>query len=133
MPSHPSSPLRCLTTGVLVAVACLAPAGCRQRTLADGVTDSTFVATMAELEKIERTPGMDSSARVAARAATLQRRGLARRQLERAAASLADDPKRAIRLYRAIEAKASGQPLVTEEEGSGSTVLRRPPARKTVP
>lgn len=118
---HASSRFRCLSTAVglasswrrvraLAACATLACAttACGSDTIVDGVTDSAFVAAMAELERVERAPGLDSSARVAARTAALQRRGLTPAQIEAAAAALADDPERALALYRAIDRKASG-------------------------
>ena len=89
----------------------LAAGACGRDTITDGVTDSAFVATMAELERVERAPGMDSSARVAARAAALQRRGLTPEQIVAAAGALAEDPERALALYRAIDRAASGDTL----------------------
>jgi hypothetical protein len=100
-------------------------ASCGRGALADGVTDSTFVAAMADLERVERAPGLDDPARVAARTAALQRRGLTRASLEAAAAALADDPERAVALYRAIGAKANGDSAVRRDSASGSAVLRR--------
>ena len=98
----------------------LAAAACGRDTRAEGVTDSAFVATMAELERVERAPGLDSSARVAARTAALQRRGLTPAQLEAAATALADDPERALALYRAIERKASGDTAATGTPAAAS-------------
>jgi hypothetical protein len=106
-------------------LAAVAAGGCRGDTLAEGVTDSTFVAIMADLERIERTPGLDSSARVAARTATLQRRGLKPVHLEAAARALADDPARALAIYRAIDARASGDTLSRADSGKGSPAVRR--------
>lgn len=92
----------------LLATLLVAAAGCRDQELAGGVTDSAFVAAMAELERVDRTPGLDSAARANARARALQSRGLTRAQLEEAAGSLADDPRRALTLYREIDRRASG-------------------------
>ena len=103
-------------------------AACSRGTISDGVTDSAFVATMSELERVERAPGLDSSARVAARAAALQRQGLSRAQLEAAAASLAKDPTRALAVYRAIEARASDDsmpPGAQPATSTGSPLIRR--------
>jgi hypothetical protein len=118
---HASSRFRCLTPATIrdparrrarLVAPCLALAfalaACDRGTITDGVTDSAFVATMAELERVERTPGLDSSARVAARTAALQRRGLTPAQVEAAAGALADDPRRALAIWRAIDRKASG-------------------------
>lgn len=136
--AHASSRFPCLSTAARVAspaqrgrvlairlaVLCVAGACARDR-IADGVTDSAFVATMAELERVERTPGLDSSARVAARAAALQRRGLTPAQLEAAAAALADEPERALALYRAIDQKASGDSMPGSVPEPPSTGVRR--------
>ena len=91
----------------VLLVGTLALAACGRSTITDGVSDSVFVATMAELERIDRALGMDSVARAAARAKALQRQGLSRAQLESAATALGDDPKRALALWRAIDAKVS--------------------------
>lgn len=109
----------------LAPVAVLALAACGRGTITEGVTDSAFVATMAELESVERAPGLDSSARVAARAAALQRRGLTPAQIEAAAVALADEPKRALELYRAIERKANGDSLPPAPPGGSAAPVRR--------
>ena len=76
--------------------------------LAAGVRDTTFVAVMAELQRIDQSETLDSAGRQAARAVALQSRGLTRAQLEQAASSLAQDPERALELFRAIETRAAG-------------------------
>lgn len=119
-----SSRGRVRTLAVCLALA-LATAACGRDTLAEGVTDSAFVATMAELERVERTPGLDSSARVAARTAALQRRGLTPTQIEAAAIALADDPERALALYRAIDRKASGDTTPAATPGAPNAGVRR--------
>lgn len=83
---------------------------CARDDLAGGVRDSTFVAAMAELQRIDDDGALDSAGRATARAAVLQRRGLTRAQLERASASLAGDPERALTVYRAIEQRARAVP-----------------------
>ena len=83
-------------------------AACGGGELAPGVRDTTFVAAMAELERIDAAAGMDSAGRQAARAVALQRRGLTQARLEQAAATLASDPERALELFRAIERRANG-------------------------
>lgn len=135
---HASSRFRCQSTAASRAssrgrartvAACLAlalpAAACDREALADGVTDSAFVATMAELERVDRAPGLDSSARVAARTAALQRRGLTPAQIEAAAAALADDPERALALYRAIDRKASGDTTAAAVPGAPAPAMRR--------
>ena len=83
-----------------------AVAGCADGELAAGVRDTTFVAVMADLQRIDAS-AMDSTARQAARAVALQSRGLTQAQLEEAAASLAHDPERALELFRAIETRTT--------------------------
>ena len=86
---HASSRFRGLSRLLLPPVCALlaAVAACRSGELAGGVSDSAFVTTMVALERVERTPGLDSSARVAARSAALQAQGLTQAQLEDAAAA----------------------------------------------
>src|SRR5690349_10220473 len=83
-------------------------AACSRGVIADGVSDSAFVGAMAELQRIESTPGLDSTQRDAARRKALQGRGLTQAQLEHAAAALADDPARAKRLFEAVARRATG-------------------------
>lgn len=120
---HPlASRLSTLVT--TVALLALLPSGCRRHELAAGVTDSAFVSAMAELERIDRAPGMDSLARAKGRATILQGRGLTRAQLEAAAGSLADDPKRALALYREIERRASGDTTTRRPPGAAAAAAR---------
>ncbi|HEX8851456.1 MAG TPA: hypothetical protein VF761_18150 [Gemmatimonadaceae bacterium] len=70
-----------------------------------GVSDSAFVATMADLRRLEGTPS-DSMAMSAARRRVLQQRGLTGDQLERAARALAADPERATAVFEAIQRRA---------------------------
>ena|SRR5688572_21722731 len=101
-------------------------AGCDRGELAPGVRDTTFVATMAELQRIDQAPGMDSASRQAARAMALQRRGLTRARLEEAAVALADDPERALEVFRAIEDRLNSD---TIRQDSVATPERRRPGR----
>ena len=92
---------------VLLAVAVSAFASaCRDSTLATGVSDSTFVAVMAELKRTKDAPGLDSTGRDARRKAILQGRGLTPAQLESAAVQLAKNPTRAQAVWQAIERRA---------------------------
>ena len=88
-----------------VAVSAFASA-CRDSTLATGVSDSTFVAVMAELKRAKDAPGLDSTGRDARRKAILQGRGLTPAQLESAAVQLAKNPTRAQAVWQAIERRA---------------------------
>ena len=108
--------------GVLVG----SVAGCARGELAAGVRDTTFVAVMADLQRIDRSTTMDSAARQAARAVALQSRGLTRANLEEAAAALADDPERALELCRAIETRATGD---STRRDSTTQPSRRPRRR----
>ena len=106
-----------LTLALTVMLTLVAAAGgCRREAAAvDGVSEATFVATMVELRRLD-TATTDSAARQAARTAVLQRRGLTARQLERYAASLADDPTRAQAVFSRIDSTVShgangGKPL----------------------
>src|SRR5215213_4520342 len=90
---------------VLVALA--SAASCRRSELATGVSDSTFVAVMADLKRVQEAPGMDSGGRSARRDSILQSRGLTPAQLEMAARELADNPARAQTVWQAILRRAS--------------------------
>lgn len=94
-----------LTLALTVMLTVVGPAsGCRRRAaVVDGVSDSTFVATMVELRRLDSATTTDSAARLAARAAVLQRRGLTAPQLERFAKALAAEPERAQTLFARID------------------------------
>lgn len=81
--------------------------GCQRAQLATGVSDSTFVAVMAELKRVHDTPGVDSGRRAARRDSILQRRGLTPAQLEAAALRLAQNPARAQTVWQAVERRAN--------------------------
>ncbi|HEX6059741.1 MAG TPA: hypothetical protein VFZ11_12090 [Gemmatimonadaceae bacterium] len=87
---------------VLVAVATLA---CGTDEIVSGVSDSTFVATLADLQRIRSDPSLDSAAREESRRRILQGRGLTAEQLEQAATALAEDPRRARELLQAVRVK----------------------------
>src|SRR2546430_951310 len=61
-----------------------------------GVSDSLWVAAMARLDAINVDSTLDSAAKLTARRAALQERGLTQDALERKARALADDPDRAV-------------------------------------
>ena len=58
---------------------------------------------MARLHVVQADATLDSAARAAARDSVLQEQGLSRERLEAAARALADDPDRALAVWRAIE------------------------------
>ena len=64
-----------------------------------GISDSTFVATMTALTRINQEAAGDSASRATARDSVLQSRGLTLADLERAARSLEGDPERAAELW----------------------------------
>jgi hypothetical protein len=86
----------------LVAVVALA---CGRNEIVDGVSDSTFVATLADLQRVGTDPRLDRAARDSARRAVLQGRGLTVEQMDRAARALADDPERARELLQAVRVR----------------------------
>src|SRR5688500_9234550 len=88
--------------GVLLAVAALA---CGRGEIVDGVSDSTFVAALADLPRIRADPLLDDAARDSARRHALQSRGLTVEQMDRAALELADDPERARELLQAVRVR----------------------------
>lgn len=75
-----------------------------------GVTDSTFVATMTALNRIDVDEALDSARRVSARDSVLQSRDLTAAQLEAAARALADDPDRAYTVWQRIVRNAETTP-----------------------
>jgi hypothetical protein len=83
--------------------------GCRQGEIVAGVTDSTFVATMTALTRLNADSSLDSARRAVARDSLLQSRDLTGEALERAARALGDDPDRAVALWQRI-AKESALP-----------------------
>ena len=117
--------LSCLVRHVaLLAVVGALASGCRSSTLATGVSDSTFVAVMADLKRAHDTPGLDSAGRDTRRKAILQGRGLTPAQLESAAAQLAKNPTRAQAVWQAIQRRAvdtasKRSPADTNRKGAG--------------
>lgn len=93
---------------VLILLAALGPAlGCGRSELATGISDSTFVSVMADLKRVNDTPGMDSAQRAARRDSILQGRGLTPAELETAARHLAQNPGRAQTVWQAVERRAA--------------------------
>ena len=92
---------------LVVLVMLASAASCRRSQLATGVSDSTFVAVMADLKRAQEAPGLDSAGRAARRDSILQSRGLTPAQLETAARELAENPTRAQTVWQAIQRRAS--------------------------
>jgi type II secretory pathway component HofQ len=106
-----------LTLALTVMLTMASAGGCRRSASAvDGISETTFVGTMVELRRLDTATTGDSATKAAARAAVLQRRGLTAVQLERYAASLADDPAHAQELFARIDSTVTrgangGKPL----------------------
>jgi hypothetical protein len=86
-------------TIALAIAACTRPGG---RAVMD---DSTFVATMARLQVVERKADASEAVRDSLRRAVLQEQGLTPADLERQARSYADDPAHAAAIWTAISRK----------------------------
>lgn len=101
-------PTPSLTHVLVIALVAVGPAaGCRQTELATGISDSTYVAVMADLKRVHDAPGVDSAQRAARRDSILQSRGLTPAQLEDAARHLAQNPARAQTVWQAVERRAA--------------------------
>ncbi|MEP7346912.1 MAG: hypothetical protein ABI877_16705 [Gemmatimonadaceae bacterium] len=86
-------------------LAIVAATGCRRHVLAQGVSDSTFVAAMAELRRMPARVMVDSASRMRARDSILKHYGLTVAQLEGAAAALATTPDRAAAIWAEVVKK----------------------------
>lgn len=89
---------------VTLILAC-AIAGCARGDIVPGVSDSAFVAAMAELRRTQGSTA-DTVVLAAMRRRILQQRGLTVEQLDRAGRALANDPQRAADLFDAIDKRA---------------------------
>ena len=89
---------------VTVILAC-AVVGCARGDIVPGVSDSAFVATMADLRRAQGSMS-DTAALAAARRRILQQRGLTVEQMDRAGRALANDPQRAADLFDAVDKRA---------------------------
>jgi hypothetical protein len=92
---------------LLVLVVLASAASCRRSQLTAGVSDSTFVAVMADLKRVQEATGLDSAGRAARRDSILQSRGLTPAELETVARELADNPTRAQTVWTAIQRRAA--------------------------
>jgi hypothetical protein len=116
-----------VTLALAVVLTVTSAGGCRRSASAvDGVSETTFVETMVELRRLDTATTGDSATKAAARAAVLQRRGLTAAQLERYAASLADDPARAQELFARIDSTVT-------RGANGGKPLAPPPSAGVVP
>ena len=92
---------------LLVLVSLASASGCRRPQPASLVSDSVFVAVMADLKRVQDAPGMDSAQRVARRDSILRSRALTPAQLEAVARQLAHNPARAQTVWQAIERRSA--------------------------
>lgn len=93
---------------LVLAVAAAAPGlgGCPGRGELAGIGDSTFVAVMARLHRIETDAHLSAAERDSRRQEVLQEEGLTPQQLEDAARALSGNPERALAIWQAIEQKS---------------------------
>jgi hypothetical protein len=90
----------------LALISIAAVIACRGNDIVRGVSDSTFVQTMADLRRLPTVIQGDTSFRVRMRDSILRVHGVTAPQIESAAARLANDPERAAELWNAIEQAA---------------------------
>ena len=96
-------------------------AACRGNELAAGVDESTYVTTMAALHRISLDDTLNNEMRERARNDLLQSRGLTPEQLTAAASALADDPDRALAVWRRITEPPKSDSTVADTSGPGAT------------
>ncbi len=94
----------------------LGTVACPGRGQLAGMSDSTFVAVMARLHRIDADERLSREERDSLRQQALQEEGLEPEQLEEAARSLADDPERALAIWRAIERRVDAVSEPASEE-----------------
>jgi hypothetical protein len=82
-------------------------AACRGTEPTSTVSDSIFVAVMAELKRVHEVAGIDSAQREARRAEILKKHGLTPARLDTAARALSKNPTRAQTVWQAIERRAA--------------------------
>ncbi|MDQ2931584.1 MAG: hypothetical protein M3Y05_12330 [Gemmatimonadota bacterium] len=93
------------------ALLLVAVAGCsRTRVASLGMPDSTFVATLNELRRIETDTSLDVTMRDSTRRLILRRHKVTSAQLESASRILAQSPTRASDLWRQIESVSRPMP-----------------------
>ena len=90
-----------------LVVVLVVSAACRRGQPASSISDSTFVAVMADLKRVHEDTGLDSAQRATRRDSILQSRGLTAARLDTAARVLARNPTRAQTVWQAIERRAA--------------------------
>ena len=91
----------------VVVVLLVVSGGCRPGQPASSVSDSTFVAVMADLKRVHEATGLDSAQRATRRDSILQSRGLTAARLDSAARALARNPQLAQTVWQAIDKRAA--------------------------
>ena len=90
--------------GYIVLAALLVwSAGCHRDGATLGISDSTFVTTIARLHAINADTLLDSTARATKRALVLREQGVTADSLERAARAMSADPQHALAVWSAIQ------------------------------
>ncbi|MEO6211271.1 MAG: hypothetical protein ABIQ10_14235 [Gemmatimonadaceae bacterium] len=95
--------IRARLVGCFALVLVALPSCSRTRTASLGMPDSTFVATLNELRRIESDTALDVTMRDSTRRLILRRHKVTSAQLESASRILAQSPARASDLWRQIE------------------------------
>ena len=98
---------RSVTYLATIALAAWVLASCQRDAPSSTVSDSAFVAVMAELKRLHETIGLDSAERETRRAEILERRGFTPEQLDTVARALAKNPTRAQTVWQAIDRRAA--------------------------
>jgi hypothetical protein len=99
------------TRATLVALLVAISSGCGNATAPNlGMPDSTFVATLSELRRIESDTSLDVTMRDSTRRLILRRHKVTSTQLEAASRILAQTPARASDLWRQIESVPRATP-----------------------
>jgi hypothetical protein len=104
---------RMIRTFVALSVMLLgvAATGCRRgRSASLGMSDTTFVATLSDLRRIETDTSLDITMRDSTRHMILRRHKVTAEQLEKAARALAQSPARASDIWRSVESVQRATP-----------------------
>jgi hypothetical protein len=96
-----------LRYSLVVVLAAASLAACSRDTPSSSLSDTTFVAVMAELKRLHEAVGIDSATREARRAEILKNRGLTPERLDTAARALGANPTKAQAVWQAIERRAA--------------------------
>ena len=84
-----------------------AATGCQRSRASNGLSDSTFVAVLSDLKRVQDAASASPAQRAASRDSILQIHGLKPAQLEEAAKRLAENPARAQTVWQAVQRRAA--------------------------